>query len=89
MYDVPSKIVVTPSDWIVAGKMRFNLYRSIIRCKNVPYTKVKSHGRVSLLIDGRVLRAIRAFESNGGYAGLRLDEYLTKTFERADFASPM
>lgn len=88
MYDTPAKIEITPKDWITVGATRFNLYRSILKSKNVPYIKVRSHGRVSIRIDARVLRAIRAFESNGGFAGLRLEEYLSRTFERTDFTPP-
>lgn len=85
MYGDKIRVCIPTNDWITVGALKFNLYRSIVKAANIPYTKVRSGGRMSLLVDDRVISAINAYTANGGFANMRLDEYLRRTFQRNDF----
>lgn len=59
-----------------------NVYRAIMRTKNISYTKVKSGRFRNLIIDRAIWAAIKKFEELDGFAGMTLSKYLDTMFTR-------
>lgn len=76
---MPDRVMITPKDVISADGKVYNLYYSILDSRTISYTKVRSRGRVSILVDKYIMDAVRAY-ATVGFAGLSLVAYLRKVF---------
>jgi len=73
--------ILIPPDWRIIVRNKFVLVGNAVRRSYVEKVVVRKRGsRNSLLVPKYVYDAIVSFEKSGGYADLKLDEYLNMLF---------